>query len=86
MNVEKILRNFKSNTSSLKSNTANVKIKPFFCIGNFVFIYISDFCCQVHVHDCLDVKIECIHVMNEFVDLILSKSVVGDELSKMSLM
>ena len=71
---------------SLKSNIANVKTKPFLCIGNFVSIYISDFCCEYHIDDCLDVKIECIRSLNEVVDFILSKTIVGDDMSKMSLM
>ena len=54
---------------------------------NVVLICISDyFCCEFHVDDCLEVKLECIHYMNELVDFIVSKSAVGDLLSHLSLM
>jgi hypothetical protein len=69
-----------------KSYITNVGMRLFIYIVNCDFIYISDFCCESHVNDSLDVKLECIHYMNELIDCILSNTVVGDDLSQLSLM
>jgi len=50
----------------------------------FVF-FVPDFCCEFHVNDSLEVRLECIHYLNELVDFILSKSAVGDVMSHLSL-
>ena len=49
-------------------------------------ISVSDFCCQFHVNDCQEVKLECIQFMNEIIDRILSRTVVGENMSQLSLM
>ena len=51
-----------------------------------MFIYLTVYCCDVHVDDCLEVKLECLHYLNELVDFILLKTIVGDSMSHMSLM
>ena len=51
-----------------------------------ILICISDFCCGYHVNDCLEAKIECMKYMDELVESILSHTVVGHELSHLSLM
>ena len=50
-----------------------------------MIVHFSDFCCEFHVNACLEVKLECIQYLNELVDCILSKSVVGDAMSELSL-
>ena len=62
-------------------------MKLLFCIVKMILICISDlFCCESHVDDCSEVKLECIQYMNEVIDSILSKSVVGDVFAQISLM
>ncbi len=50
------------------------------------FFFISEYCCESHINDSLEVRLECIHYMDILIDSILSKSVVGDEMSELFLM
>jgi hypothetical protein len=49
-------------------------------------ICVSDFCCENHVDDSYEVRLECIRHMNEFIDFIVSNSVIGDEFGELSLL
>ena len=51
-----------------------------------MYCFISDFCCEFHVNDSHEVKLECIRCLDEIVDSILSHSVVGEFMCQMSLM
>jgi hypothetical protein len=48
-------------------------------------VFIPDFCCEFHVNDSAEVKLECIQYLNEVVDYILSQTAVGDIMSELSL-
>ncbi len=81
-NGEKSIGICRSSITSWKNLIVNVE--SLFCIDNY-FISISDYCCDWHVNDSIEVKRDCIRCLDELVDSILSETVVGMEMAQLSL-